>query len=132
MGIEPFLIASAVDCVSSQRLARRLCERCKEPYEPDEEYLEKIGFKWGDESEHVLFRARGCPACNNTGFRGRIGIYEVLEVTENIEHLVARNAPHVEIAEMARSEGMRTMREEGFIKVRQGITSLEEVLRVIM
>ncbi|MBC7246622.1 MAG: type IV-A pilus assembly ATPase PilB [Actinobacteria bacterium] len=132
MGIEPFLIASAVDCVSSQRLARRLCERCKEPYEPDEEYLEKIGFKWEGESEHVLFRARGCPACNNTGFKGRIGIYEVLEVTENIEHLVARNAPHVEIAEMARSEGMRTMREEGFIKVRQGITSLEEVLRVIM
>ncbi|WP_287153578.1 type IV-A pilus assembly ATPase PilB [Candidatus Solincola tengchongensis] len=132
MGIEPFLIASAVDCVSSQRLARRLCERCKEPYEPDEEYLEKIGFRWGDEEEHVLFRPRGCPACNNTGFRGRVGIFEVLEVTENIEHLVARNAPHVEIAEMARSEGMRTLREEGFIKVRQGITSLEEVLRVIM
>ncbi|MDI7253005.1 MAG: ATPase, T2SS/T4P/T4SS family, partial [Actinomycetota bacterium] len=132
MGIEPFLIASAVDCVSSQRLARRLCERCKEPYEPDEEYLEKIGFRWEDGDEHVLFRPRGCPACNNTGFRGRVGIFEVLEVTENIEHLVARNAPHVEIAEMARSEGMRTLREEGFIKVRQGITSLEEVLRVIM
>ena len=132
MGIEPFLIASAVDCVSSQRLARRLCERCKEPYEPDEEYLNKIGFTWEDMSEHVLFKARGCPACNNTGFKGRIGIYEVLEVTENIEHLVARNAPHVEIAEMARSEGMRTMREEGYVKVRQGITSLEEVLRVIM
>lgn len=132
MGIEPFLIASAVDCVSSQRLARRLCERCKESYEPDEEYLEKIGFKWEEGDEHVLFRPRGCPACNNTGFRGRIGIFEVLEVTENIEHLVARSAPHVEIAEMAKSEGMRTLREEGFIKVRQGITSLEEVLRVIM
>jgi len=132
MGIEPFLIASAVDCVSSQRLARRLCERCKEPYEPDEEYLEKIGFRWEEGDEHVLFRPRGCPACNNTGFRGRVGIFEVLEVTENIEHLVARNAPHVEIAEMARSEGMRTLREEGFIKVRQGITSLDEVLRVIM
>ncbi|MBC7252572.1 MAG: type IV-A pilus assembly ATPase PilB [Actinobacteria bacterium] len=132
MGIEPFLIASAVDCVSSQRLARRLCVRCKEPYEPDEEYLEKIGFRWEEGDEHVLFRPRGCPACNNTGFRGRVGIFEVLEVTENIEHLVARNAPHVEIAEMARSEGMRTLREEGFIKVRQGITSLEEVLRVIM
>ncbi|MGQ9476282.1 MAG: type IV-A pilus assembly ATPase PilB [Actinomycetota bacterium] len=132
MGIEPFLIASAVDCVSSQRLARRLCERCKEPYEPDEEYLEKIGFRWEDGDERVLFRPRGCPACNNTGFRGRVGIFEVMEVTENIEHLVARNAPHVEIAEMARSEGMRTLREEGFIKVRQGITSLDEVLRVIM
>ncbi len=132
MGIEPFLIASAVDCVSSQRLARRLCERCKEPYEPDEEYLEKIGFVWDDEDEHVLYRPRGCPACNNTGFRGRVGIFEVLEVTESIEYLVARNAPHVEIAEMAKSEGMRTLREEGFAKVREGITSLDEVLRVIM
>ena len=132
MGIEPFLIASAVDCVSSQRLARRLCERCKEPYEPDPEYLEKIGFKWEEGDEKVLYRPRGCPACNNTGFKGRIGIFEVLQVTENIEILVARNAPHVEIAEMARSEGMKTLREDGFIKVRQGITSLEEVLRVIM
>ncbi len=132
MGIEPFLIASAVDCVSSQRLARKLCTRCKEPYEPDPEFLEKVGFEWEDGQERVLYRARGCPACNNTGFKGRIGVYEVLEITENIEHLVSRNAPHVEISEMARSEGMRTMREEGFVKVREGVTSIEEVLRVIM
>jgi type IV pilus assembly protein PilB len=132
MGIEPFLIASAVDCVSSQRLTRKLCERCKEPYEPDEDYLESIGFTWEGSRERVLYRPRGCPACNNTGFKGRIGIYEVLEVTENIEVLVARNAPHVEIAEMAKSEGMRTLREEGFAKAKAGITSLEEVLRVIM
>ena len=132
MGIEPFLIASAVDCVSSQRLARRLCERCKEAYEPDPEYLEKIGFPWDERTDQVLFRPRGCPACNNTGFKGRVGIYEVLEVTENIEHLVARNAPHVEIAEMAKSEGMRTLRDEGFMKARDGITSIDEVLRVIM
>ena len=133
MGIEPFLIASAVDCVSSQRLARKLCSRCKEAYEPDPEHLDRIGFSWDNgNEEQILFRAKGCPACNNTGFKGRIGVYEVLEITENIEHLVARNAPHVEIAEMARSEGMRTMRAEGFIKVREGLTSLDEVLRVIM
>jgi type IV pilus assembly protein PilB len=132
MGIEPFLIASAVDCVSSQRLTRRLCERCKEPYEPDPDFLEKVGFTWDNGQEEVLFRPKGCPACNNTGFKGRIGIYEVLEVSENIERLVARNAPHVEIAEMAKSEGMRTMREEGFLKVKDGTTSIEEVLRVIM
>jgi len=132
MGIEPFLIASAVDCVSSQRLARRLCERCKEAYEPDPAFLQKVRFSWDNGGEEILYRPRGCPACNNTGFKGRIGIYEVLEVTEGIEHLVARNAPHVEIAEMARSEGMRTMREEGFLKVREGLTSIEEVLRVIM
>jgi type IV pilus assembly protein PilB len=132
MGIEPFLIASAVDCVSSQRLARRLCDRCKEAYEPDPEFLERVGFTWGDMEERVLYRSRGCAACNNTGFKGRIGVYEVLEVTENIEKLVARNAPHVEIAEVARAEGMTSMRDEGFVKVRQGVTSLEEVLRVIM
>lgn len=132
MGIEPFLIASAVDCVTSQRLARRLCERCKEPYEPDPEFLEKVGLRLGDGEEPIIYRARGCPACNNTGYRGRVGIYEVLEVTENIEYLVAKNAPHVEIAEMARKEGMKTLREEGFEKVKEGITSVEEVLRVIM
>jgi len=132
MGIEPFLIASAVDCVSSQRLTRKLCDRCKEAYEPDPNFLEKVGFTWEDMEEKKLFRSKGCPACNRTGFKGRIGVYEVLEVSENIEKLVSRNAPHVEIAEMARSEGMKTMREEGFAKVRQGVTSLEEVLRVIM
>lgn len=132
MGIEPFLIASAVDCVTSQRLARRLCERCKEPYEPDPEFLEKVGLHFNEGENPVIYRARGCPACNNTGYRGRVGIYEVLEVTENIEYLVAKNAPHVEIAEMARKEGMKTLREEGFEKVKQGITSVEEVLRVIM
>ncbi|MEW6553172.1 MAG: ATPase, T2SS/T4P/T4SS family [Actinomycetota bacterium] len=132
MGIEPFLIASAVDCVSSQRLARRLCNRCKEAYDPDPAFLERVGFTWNNGYEEVLFRPRGCPACNNTGFKGRVGVYEVLEVTEEIETLVARNAPHVEIAEAARAGGMRTMREEGFIKVMEGETSIEEVLRVIM
>ena len=132
MGIEPFLIASAVDCVSSQRLARKLCERCKEAYEPDPEYLEKVRFSWENGQERVLYRPRGCPACNNTGYKGRVGVYEVLEVTEDIERLVAKNAPHVEIAEAARAEGMRTMREEGFVKVREGMTYIDEVLRVIM
>jgi type IV pilus assembly protein PilB len=132
MGIEPFLIASAVDCVSSQRLTRKLCDRCKEAYEPDPEFLERVGFEWKNGQEKILYRPGRCPACNNTGFKGRVGIYEVLQVSEGIEHLVARNAPHVEIMEMARSEGMRTMRQEGFIKVKEGVTSIEEVLRVIM
>lgn len=132
MGIEPFLIASAVDCVSSQRLARRLCERCKEPYQPEQDFLDGVGFKWDNGQERVLYRPRGCAACNNTGFKGRVGIYEVLNVTEKIESLVAKNAPHVEIAETARKEGMRSLREDGFTKVREGVTSIEEILRVIM
>ncbi len=130
MGIEPFLIASAVDCVSSQRLARKLCERCREPYEPDEQYLEEIGFPM--EGNPAFYRPVGCAACNNTGFRGRVGVFEVLRVSEEIEKLVAKNAPHVEIAMLAREEGMRTLREDGFFKVAAGLTSLDEVLRVVM
>ena len=132
MGIEPFLIASAVDCVSSQRLARRLCDRCKEPYEPEQDLLDSMGFKWDNGQEHVLFKPRGCAACNNTGYKGRVGVYEVLNVSEGIEHLVSKNAPHVEILELAKKEGMTSLREDGLIKVKNGITSIDEILRVIM
>jgi type IV pilus assembly protein PilB len=130
MGIEPFLIASAMDCVTSQRLARKLCERCKEQYEPDEQYLEEIGFPM--ENNPVFNKPVGCAACNNTGFRGRVGLFEVLRVSEDMEKLVAKNAPTVEIAKLARQEGMRTLREDGFEKVGTGATSLDEVLRVVM
>ena len=130
MGIEPFLIASAMDCVSSQRLARKLCERCKEQYEPDEKYLEEIEFPMEDNP--VFYKPVGCPACNNTGFRGRVGLFEVLRVSEGIEKLVAKNSPTVEIAKLAREEGMVTLREDGLAKVGMGITSLDEVLRVVM
>ncbi len=131
MGIEPFLVASAVDCVVGQRLTRRLCERCKEEYEPEPSYLEKAGFPM-DNGEVHFFRPKGCVACNYTGFAGRVGIYEILQVSEAVEALVARNAPHVEIAAQARKEGMRTLKEDGFLKVKDGLTSLDEVLRVIM
>ncbi len=131
MGIEPFLVASAVDCVVGQRLTRRLCERCKEEYEPEPDYLVKAGFAQ-DNGAVQFFRPKGCVACNYTGFTGRIGIYEILPISEGIEALVARNAPHVEILAQAREEGMRSLKEDGFFKVKQGLTSLDEVLRVIM
>jgi type IV pilus assembly protein PilB len=79
-----------------------------------------------------FYRPKGCVACNYTGFNGRVGIYEVLQISEGIEALIARNAPHVDIAGKAREEGMRTLKEDGFVKVKQGFTSLDEVLRVIM
>ncbi len=132
MGIEPFLVASAVDCVVSQRLTRRLCERCKEEYEPEPGYLEKMGFPMENGEGVGFYRPKGCVACNYTGFTGRVGIYEVLRISEGVEVLIARNAPHVDIAAKAREEGMRTLKEDGFIKVKQGLTSLDEVLRVIM
>ena len=130
MGIEPFLIASAMDCVSSQRLARKLCDRCKEQYEPDEKYLEEVKFPMEDNP--VFYKPVGCPACNSTGFRGRVGLFEVLRVSEDIEKLVAKNSPTVEIAKLAREEGMVTLRQDGLLKVGMGITSLDEVLRVVM
>ena len=135
MGVEPFLIASAVDCVVSQRLARRLCTRCREEAEYDQEYLEKVGFPPLEGMEDpVIYRAgkRGCAFCNHAGYRGRVGIYEVLVVSEDIEKLVVSLATSRDIGELAREKGMKTLREDGFGKVREGITSIEEVLRVVM
>lgn len=134
MGIEPFLIASAVDSVVSQRLARRLCTRCKQEAAYEPEYLEDLDFPLEEGEEPVLFRAKkgGCPYCNGTGFRGRVGLYEVFALDEEIERLVVSVATAHRIGEMAREKGMTSLRQDGFIKVKQGITSIEEVLRVVM
>jgi len=134
MGVEPFLIASAVDCVVSQRLGRRLCTRCREEADYEQEYLEKVGFPLEDMEDSVIYKAKknGCAFCNNAGFRGRIGIYEVLVVGEEIEKLVVGLATSRDIGKLARENGMKTLRQDGFDKVRQGITSIEEVLRVVM
>jgi type IV pilus assembly protein PilB len=135
MGIEAFLIASAVDSVISQRLARRLCARCREKATYKTEYLEEIGFfDEGDDEAMVLYKAKpaGCPFCNGTGFRGRVGIYEVLAVDEDIEKLVVNMASAGTIGIAAREKGMRTLRQDGWVKVKRGVTSIEEVLRVVM
>lgn len=134
MGVEPFLIASAVDAVVSQRLARRLCTRCKEPVDYEKEYLEKVGFPDFNGDEITLYRAKqdGCVFCNKTGFRGRVGLYEVLRVDEDVEKLVVGMATSHEIGGVAQEKGMKTLREDGFLKVLNGVTSIEEVLRVVM
>ncbi|MDD5747614.1 MAG: ATPase, T2SS/T4P/T4SS family [Actinomycetota bacterium] len=136
MGVEPFLISSAVDAVVSQRLARKLCKRCKEETTYDAEYLESVGFPVDEMKDEkvVLYRAKkgGCPFCAGTGFRGRIGVFEVLHVDEEIEKLVVSLATAREIGNEARKRGMKTLRQDGFIKVKNGITSIEEILRVIM
>ncbi len=135
MGIEAFLIASAVDSVVSQRLARRLCTRCKEKTTYKTEYLEEIGFlSEDDEKAMTLYKAKpgGCPFCNGTGFRGRVGLYEVLSVDEDIEKLVVIMATAHTIGMAAQENGMRTLRQDGWVKVKRGVTSIEEVLRVVM
>ncbi len=134
MGVEPFLIASAVDSVVSQRLARRLCTRCREETTYPAEYLEKIGFPVEDGETVTVYKAssNGCPFCNQTGFRGRIGLYEVLLVDEEVEKAVVNMATAREIGRLARERGMASLRDDGWLKVKRGITSIEEVLRVVM
>jgi type IV pilus assembly protein PilB len=133
MGIDPFLVASAIDCVLAQRLVRKLCVKCKEPYEPSPEQLKVAGLPWGDEDAlPTLFRPVGCPACAKTGYRGRVAVHEVMLVTEEIERLIVEHASTDEIAKFAMAQGMRTMREDGLAKVLLGRTTLEEVARVIV
>jgi type IV pilus assembly protein PilB len=132
MDVETFLVASAIDCVVAQRLARKLCERCKEAYVPEDAELQQAGY-----SEEVrgeigeLYRAAGCAACSNTGFRGRIGMYEVMPMSEEIERLTVERASADAIRAVAVSQGMVGLREDGLEKVRLGMTSIEEVARVV-
>jgi type IV pilus assembly protein PilB len=129
MGIEPFLVASAVDCVVAQRLARRLCEECKRPVRITAEDLRHSGFTipW----KHIdAFEPGGCARCSS-GFRGRIGIYEVMAVTDALRPLILDRASSAEIGAAAVAGGMRRMRDDGLEKVRQGLTSVPELLRVL-
>ena len=133
MDIEPFLVGSALDCVVAQRLARKLCDRCKQPYVHDADALMRLGFLTGDsaEAEPVTYRPVGCTVCSGTGYRGRIAVHEVMHVTEEIErHAVARSAS-AEISRTAQEQGMLTLREDGWAKVNLGFTTVDEVLRVV-
>ena len=133
MGVERFLVASALDCIVAQRLARKLCDRCKEPYRPAEPELQAAGFP-----EHVwpevveLYRPVGCTACAKTGFLGRIGLYEVMPVTEEIERLTVESVASDRIREIALEQGMVPLRLDGLNKARAGLTSVEEILRVVV
>jgi type IV pilus assembly protein PilB len=132
MGIPPFLTASSVECVLAQRLARKLCPECKEPYKPSSEALKRIGFPFDGDYVPTLHKPKGCPRCNNTGYKGRIGIYEVMLMTDTIKDLCVKRATSDEIKRAAVQHGMRTLKQDGFEKVRLGYTSLEEIMRVII
>jgi type IV pilus assembly protein PilB len=133
MGIEPFLVGSALDCVLAQRLTRRLCDRCKEAYTPTPADLEAFGYPWTPgEPLPTLYRPAGCSNCSKTGYKGRIALHEIMEVGEQIERLTVQRASAAAIGEVARAEGMLTLRADGMSKVAQGVTSIEEVLRVVV
>jgi len=128
MGIAPFNIASSVILITAQRLARRLCAQCKRPADLPKEALLRAGFARADldgswtPNMHV-----GCEACKNTGYKGRVGIYQVMPITEALNHIIMTNGNAMDIAAQARKEGVRDLRQSGLLKVKQGVTSLEEV-----
>ena len=130
MGIAPFNIASSVILITAQRLARRLCPACKAPADIPHETLVEAGYREEDlDGSWVTYRAVGCSACNN-GYKGRVGIYQVMPISEEIQRIILRDGSALEIAEQARNEGVRSLRESGLHKARLGLTSLEEVLAV--
>jgi len=132
MGIDAFLVASAVDCVLAQRLARRLCMHCREPYTPSGDELRTAGLPWQEGlALPLLYRAVGCNRCGTTGYRGRLAIHEVMEVDEALERMIAGGVATDDIETAARRAGMTTLREDGLAKVLLGHTTLEEVARVI-
>jgi len=133
MGIEPFLVGSAVDCVLAQRLARRLCTKCREEYVPTPQALAAARFPWTEGAPlPTLYRAKGCSACAKTGYKGRLALHEVMPSSEKIERLTVEHSPASMITQTALDEGMVSLRLDGMAKVLQGVTSIDEILRVVV
>lgn len=128
MDVEPFLITSAVAGVLAQRLVRTICSECKEPYKPDPALIREIGFEPSEVENITFFHGKGCAECNYTGYKGRIGVFELLALSERVKELVLERASSAVIFRQARQDGMRTLREDGWEKVIQGMTTIEEVL----
>ncbi len=131
MGIEPFLIASSVAGVLAQRLIRKVCSNCAEPYLPPELALVRLGISPEDRANATFMMGAGCDRCGDTGFKGRVGIFELMTVSDSVRSLVLREAPAHEIASLAREEGMRTLMDDGLAKAMSGETTADEILRVI-
>jgi type IV pilus assembly protein PilB len=132
MQVETFLVGSAIDCVVAQRLARKLCEKCKQAYAPEGSELIEAGFAESRIPElGLFFRASGCQSCSNTGYRGRIGLYEVMPMTEEIERLTVERASSETVKRVAIEQGMYTLRDDGLYKAASGLTSIEEIARVV-
>jgi type IV pilus assembly protein PilB len=129
MGIEPFLVASSVNLICAQRLVRRICAKCKEEHPMPPAALVQAGYT-PEDAEHVTpMRGKGCDKCNNTGYKGRVGLYEVMEVTDELRELVLVGASALELRRKAIDDGMITLRHSGLLKVKDGLTTIEEVAR---
>ena len=129
MGIEPFLVATSVNLIQAQRLIRRICKDCKKDNPTPVEALVEIGFSPEEAKKVKTYKGKGCPSCNDTGYKGRVGLYEVMEVTDEIRELILIGASALELRKKSIEDGMITLRESGLHKIRNGITTIEEVLR---
>jgi len=129
MGVEPFLIASSLEAVLAQRLVRRICRSCRTAYEPPGALLQQLGIDPVDIGNREFFYGKGCPTCNNSGYKGRMGIYEWLRMTEAVRDLVVQRAPTLVIKQKALEQGMRTLRDDGLRAIFDGATSIEEVVK---
>jgi type IV pilus assembly protein PilB len=129
MGIEPFLVATSVNLIQAQRLIRRICKDCKQEHPVPPEALIEVGFSTEETKTMKTFKGKGCTTCNDTGYKGRIGLYEVMEITDEIRELILIGASALELRKKAVDDGMITLRESGLYKIRAGVTTLEEVVR---
>ena len=130
MGVKPYLVSSTVQAIMAQRLVRKICESCKESYSPTREELSAMELKPEEAKTAKLFRGHGCKECLHTGYKGRIGIFELLMNTDEIREMIVKKIPSTEIREAARRSGMKLLREDGIIKALAGITTLSEVVRI--
>jgi type IV pilus assembly protein PilB len=130
MGVEPFLVAASTNVILAQRLARRVCQSCKEPAPVPPQALLNIGFSPEDAAKITPLKGKGCMTCSETGYKGRVALYEVMLIKENIKEAILQGASVIELRELGRKNGMRTLREAGLQKIREGMTSLEEIMRV--
>lgn len=130
MGIEPFLVSSSVIMIVAQRLARKICQNCKEEENVPESALLNLGFKESDIKGLKVYRGKGCPSCNNSGYKGRVALYEVMVISDEIKELVLEGASSLDIKKEAVRGGMKTLRMSGVTKIKEGVTTIEEILRV--
>jgi type IV pilus assembly protein PilB len=130
MGIESFLVSSSVIGVIAQRLVRRICSSCREPYEPNDDEL-AFYEEWGGKPKTDFTRGAGCNFCAHTGFVERVGVYELMKITPDIKHLIVKRSTHDELRELAIAEGMRTLRDEALRVIEEDTTTIGEVLRSV-
>jgi type IV pilus assembly protein PilB len=129
MGIEPFLVASSVNLICAQRLVRRVCSGCKAAHPLPSQALVDVGFTPEEATTVVPVHGTGCDRCNGTGYKGRVGLYEVLEITDELKELILVGASALELRRKGAEEGMITLRRSGLLKIAQGVTTIEEVVR---